>query len=106
MARNTPESDGVGSELRHRGGMSGIPDATPVAGGFPLSPLRIGNGMAGSRSVGVCRVWVPDFGDRRNDLPGHADAVTSVVSRHVVADDSEERRQRVGAATSAGAEEL
>ncbi len=35
--------------------------------------------MAGSRSVGVCRVWVPDFGDRRNDLPGHADAVTSVV---------------------------
>jgi len=28
---------------------------TPVAGGFPLSPLRIGEGMAGSRSVGVCR---------------------------------------------------
>ena len=87
--------------------MSGIPDATPVADGFPLFPLRIGEGMAGSRSLAVCRVRLPDFGDRRNDLPGHTDSVTRVVSRHVVGDDpEEERRQRVGAATSAGAEEL
>ena len=86
--------------------MSGIPDATPVADGFPLFPLRIGEGMAGSRSLAVCRVRLPDFGDRRNDLPGHTDSVTRVVSRHVLGDDPEERRQRVGAATSAGAEEL
>ena len=73
--------------------MSGIPGATPMAGRLPLSSLWSGEGMAGSRSVGVCRVWMPDFGDRRNDLPGHADSVTHVVSRHVVGDDPEERRQ-------------
>jgi hypothetical protein len=86
--------------------MSGVFGATAVAGGFPLSPLRIREGMAGAGFVGVCRVWVPDFGDGQNDLPGHADSVTRMVSRHVVGDDPEERRQRVGTATSAGTEEL
>ena len=55
-------------------------------------------------SVGVCRLWVPDFGHGRNDLPGHADSVARVVSRHVVGDHPKERGQRVGTATSAGAE--
>jgi len=86
--------------------MSGVFDATAVASGFPLSPLRIREGMAGAGSVGVCRVWVPDLSDCRNDLPGHADSVTRVVSRHVVGDDPEEWRQRVGTTTSAGTEEL
>ena len=56
--------------------------------------------------MGVCRVRLPDFGDRRNDLSGHTDALTRVVWRHVVGDDAEEWRQRLGAAASAGAEEL
>jgi hypothetical protein len=85
--------------------MSGVFGATAVASGFHLSPLRIREGMAGAEFVGVCRVWVPDFGDGRNDLPGHADSVTRVVSRHVVGDDPEERCQRAGTATSVGAEE-
>jgi hypothetical protein len=55
--------------------MSGIFDATAVASGLPLSPLRVREGMAGAGSVGVCRVWVPDLSDCRNDLPGHADSV-------------------------------
>ena len=62
--------------------------------------------MAGARSVGVRRVWVPDFGHRRNDLPGHANPVARVVSRHVVGDHPEERGQRLGVATSAGAERV
>lgn len=60
--------------------MSGIPGPTPVAGRFPLSALRIGEGVAGSKSVGVWRVWVPDFGYSWNHLPGHADSATGVVS--------------------------
>ena len=77
-----------------------------MASGVPLSALQSGEGMASSGSVGVCRMWVPDFGDRRNDFPGYPDSVAHVVSRHVVGHDPEERRQRVGVATSAGAEEL
>ena len=86
--------------------MPGISGPTPVAGGFPLSPLWIGEGMAGSRIVGVRRVWMPDFGDRRNNLPRYADSLTAMVSRLVVDDDAEEWRQRVGAAAGAGSEEL
>ena len=62
--------------------------------------------MAGARSVGVRWVWVPDFGHRRNDFPGHTDSFAGVVSRHVVGDDPEERGQRIGTATSAGAERI
>ncbi len=86
--------------------MPGISDATAVARRFPLSSLRIGKGMAGARAVAVCGLWLPDFGDSRDDLPGHADPIASVVSRHVVGDDPEERRQHVGTAASAGAEKL
>jgi len=86
--------------------MPGISGPTPVAGGFPLSPLWIGEGMAGSRTVGVRRVWMPDFGDRRNNLPRYADSLTAMVSRHVVGDHPEERGQRIGAAKSVGAETI
>ena len=71
--------------------MSGVFGTTPLADGFPLCPLRIGESVAGAKSEGVCRVWVPDFGHSRNDLPGYADSFVSVVSRHVVDDHSEER---------------
>jgi hypothetical protein len=81
--------------------MPGISGPTPVAGGFPLSPLWIGEGMAGSRTVGVRRVWMPDFGDRQNNLARYADSLTAMVD-----DDAEEWRQRVGAAARAGCEEL
>jgi len=100
------ESDGIRGELRQRGGMSGVSGEAPVAGGFRLSALRIGEGLAGAGSVAVCWMRVPNFGDCRNDFPGHAHSVDGVVSRHVVGDDPEERRQRVGAATSAGPEEV
>ena len=86
--------------------MSGLLGAPAVAYGFPLPALRIGEGVAGARSMAVRRVWMPDFGDRRDDFPGYTHAIASLVSRHVVGDHAEERRQRVGAAASAGAEEL
>ena len=71
--------------------MSGVFGTTPLADGFPLCPLRIRESVAGAKSEGVCRVWVPDFGHGRNDLPGYEDSFASVVSRHVVGDHSEER---------------
>lgn len=55
--------------------MSSVPGAPPVAGRFPLSALRFGQGVVRARSVGVCRVWAPDFGHRRNDLSRHPDSV-------------------------------
>ena len=86
--------------------MSGILGAPAVARGFPLSTLRIGEGLAGARSVAVRRMWVPNLRDRRDNFPRHAHAIGSVVSRHVVGDDAEKRSQCVGAAAGAGAEEL
>ena len=86
--------------------MPGIPGAAAVADGFPLSALRIGEVLADSRSVGVCPVWLPDFGDSRNDLPGHADTVAGLVPRDMVGHHPEERCQRPGAATRIGTEEL
>ena len=86
--------------------MPGVPGAATVANRFRVSALRIGEGMASARSVGVCRVWLPDFGARRDDFSGYADSVAGVVSRHVVGDDAEERCQRVGFATRARAEEV
>ena len=58
------------------------------------------------RAVSVRGLRLPDICDGWNDLSGHADAVARLVSRHVVGNNPEERRQRVGAATRAGAEEL
>jgi len=58
------------------------------------------------RAVSVCGLRPPNLFDRRNDSSGHADSAAGLVSRHVVGDDAEERRQRFGATASAGAEEL
>ena len=86
--------------------MPSISGAASVALGFRMSPLRIGEGMEGAESLGVCRVRLPDFGDRRNDFSGYADSIACVVSRDVVGDDPEERCQRFGSATSAGVEKV
>ena len=86
--------------------MSGVPDATAMAGRFSLSTLRVGKAWPVRGLLECARVWLPDFGDSGDDLPGHANAFARVVSRHVVGDHPEERRQRIGAATSAGPEEL
>jgi hypothetical protein len=58
------------------------------------------------RAVSVRGLRLPDLSDCRNDLSGHADPVAGLVPRHVVGNNPEERRQRVGIATRAGAEEL
>jgi len=86
--------------------VSGVSGRAPVASGFSLPALWIGEGMASTRPVGVWRVWTPDFGHRRNDLPGHADCTASLVSRHVVGDHPEEWGQRFGIATSTGTETI
>ena len=58
------------------------------------------------RAVSMCGLRVPNLCDRRNDFSGHADSAAGLVSRHVVGNDPEERRKRVGATASVGAEEL
>src|SRR5450432_1972749 len=87
-------------------GVSVIPGATAVANRFRVSTLRVGEGVARARSVGMRPLRRSDFGDHRDDFSGHQDATTGVVSRHVVGDNPEERRQRLGSATRAGAEEV
>ena len=55
--------------------MSCISGAAAVARRFRMSPLRIGEGMEGAESLGVCRVRLPDIGDRRDDFSGYADSI-------------------------------
>lgn len=86
--------------------VSGILGATAVANGFRVSALRIGEGLAGARSVGVWQVWLSNFGDRRGDFSRYANPFAGVVPGHVVGDDPEERCQRIGSATRARAEEI
>lgn len=47
-----------------------------------------------------------DFGDRRDDFSRYADPFAGVVPGLVVGDDPEERRQRIGSAARARAEEI
>jgi hypothetical protein len=69
--------------------------------------LRIGKGLACARGArGVQRLWLPNFGYSRDDLPGYADTFAGLVPCDVVDDHSEERRQRIGTATCVGLEEL
>jgi len=46
-----------------------------MANRFRVSPLRIGEGVAGAGSVGVWRVRLSDFRDRRDDFSGYADSL-------------------------------
>ena len=55
---------------------------------------------------GVPYVRPPNLGDCGNDLPGHTQAIGRLVSRHVLGDNSKDRRQRIGIAASAGIEKL
>lgn len=86
--------------------MSVVFGAATVAFRISLSALRVAEGVAGSTIVGMRRLWAPDFGDGRNDIPRHTHAAACVVSDHVVGDHAEKWRQRVGIAASAGLEEL
>ena len=54
----------------------------------------------------MCGLWLPNFSDSRHDLPGHTDSLAGLVPRDVVGDEPEERCQRFGSATSAGAEKV
>src|SRR5271170_2980308 len=96
--RVSSEPDRAGGELQHGEGMSGILGTTSMAFRFRLSALRVKEGVACAGALGVCRVRMPDFGDRGDDFPRYADPITSVVSGHVVDDESEKRRQRAGPA--------
>jgi len=51
-------------------------------------------------------LWLPNFGDSRNDLPGHANAFAGLVPRHVVGGHAEEWCQCGGPSTGARAQEL
>lgn len=86
--------------------MSGIPGTASVAFGFCLSAVRIAEGVASARALGMCPVRVPDVGDGGYDFPGYADSLAGLVSGHVVGDEPEERCQRAGPAASTGPEEL
>jgi hypothetical protein len=87
--------------------VSGILGPSAVAGGLPLPTLWRRQVLAGPRSfAGVPWVWLPNFGDSRNDLPGYANSFAGLVPRHVVGDHPEERGQCFGSATGARAEEL
>jgi len=85
----------------------GIFGPVTMAGWLPLPTLRWVPVVAGPGSVTRVRgLWLPNFGDGRDDLPGHANPFTGLVPRHVVGNHPEERCQRLGSATSARAEEL
>jgi hypothetical protein len=59
--------------------------------------------MAGAGSVGCAECGCQTSVTAGTIFQGYADPVTDLVSRQVVGDDPEKRRQRVGTATSAGA---
>jgi len=83
--RNIPKSDRARKEFRDRGSVPGISGPAAVAGGLPLPTLRWRPVVAGPRSsAGVRGLWLPNFGDSRNDLPGHANPFAGLVPRHVV----------------------
>ena len=54
--------------------------AAPLAGGVSMPAVSGAEGVAGAGrpAVALCHVWPSDLGDRRHDLPGHADALDDV----------------------------
>ena len=58
------------------------------------------------RSAAMFGLQLPKFGDCRDDFSGHSYSPDGLVSGDVVGHQPEEWRQRLGAATSAGPEEL
>jgi hypothetical protein len=75
----------------------GVPGPAALAGRIPLPTLRRPPIVAGPRSfAGVRGLWVPNFGDSRNDFPGHANPFAGLVPRHGVGDHPEEWCQRAG----------
>ena len=56
--------------------------------------------------VAVRGLRPPDVGDRRHDLPGHADAVGDVVPSDVVGDEPEDGGEHLGVAADVGSAQL
>ena len=71
-----------------------------------MPTLRWWQGVARADAAGMCRLWVSDVGDRRDDIPRYADPFGGLVSGDVVGDNAEERRQRSRTAAGVGLEEL
>ena len=76
-------------------GMSGLPGQAALAAGLRLPGLRGSRVLAyWNRIVDVPRLPAEDIGDRRHDLPPHADPVVDMVRRDLVPDLAEERDVR------------
>jgi hypothetical protein len=74
---------------------------------LPVPKLRRWSVVAGARrAAGVCGKWLPNLSDSGDDLPGYEDPFAGLVPHDVVADDPEERCQRVGIAASARLDEI
>ena len=68
-----------------------------MAGGVSVPALWGAEGVARATTVVAVRgLRPPDVGDRRHDLPGHADAVGDVVPSDVVGDEPEDGGERLG----------
>ena len=74
-----------------------------MAGGVSVPALWGAEGVARATTVVAVRgLRPPDVGDRRHDLPGHADAVGDVVPSDVVGDEPEDGGERLGVAADVG----
>jgi len=81
--------------------------AAALAGRVLLSALRVRREFAGAdHTVAMQSLPTPGVGYRGDDLSRHSHSPARVVSGHVVGDDAEEWRQRVGPATSLGTAEV
>ena len=100
-------SRGVRAAIRDRRGLSRVSGAAPVAGGVSVPALWGAEGVARATTVVAVRgLRPPDVGDRRHDLPGHADAVGDVVPSDVVGDEPEDGGERLGVAADVGSAQL
>ena len=87
--------------------MPNLSGAAAVAGRPPLCAMRPSESLARAyRVVPVRRMWTADLRDRRDHFSGHAHAIDDVVSRDVVGDQPEDRRERAAIAAGAGPREL
>jgi len=85
----------------------GIPDSDPVARWIPVSPLWRQRRLSGARnSVPVRSMQKANLGDGRNRLSGPSQAADHVVPGHMVLDEPEERRLRIGYPADPGAGKL
>src|SRR5713101_224516 len=97
----------VRSPVRDRRRVSRVSGPTPVAGGISVPPVPACESVAGARgAVPVCGLWTSNVRHSRHDFPGFPHGAHDVVSRHVVADESEDGCQRPGAPAHLGLAQL